>query len=397
MEKQLSSAFFYLAVPPAMIGPVCEQLAATGFAADKERTRVVIEKPFGRDLASAQTLNRLVTKDFDESQVYRIDHYLGKETVQNILAFRFANSLFEPVWNRRYVDHVQISVGEEVGVEHRGGYYETAGAMRDMVQNHLLQLLTLIAMEPLVSFEADEIRNKKVDALRAIRPTNPDEIDDHFVRGQYGAGWFRGERVPAYRAEQGVNPNSNIETFVAGKFFLDNWRWQDVPFYFAPASGCRRGFPKSCCASGRFPHLSFPASALRDLKPNALVIRIQPDEGITIRFQAKQPGQMLRLKPVEMHFDYSEAFPGEQPEAYETLLLDVMQADAGLFMRADQVEAAWKLITPILESGKRPRPTVFPITRPATWGPEAGTMLLAKDGRHWMEPRYKEGEPAPKE
>lgn len=379
---------FYLAVAPTLIGTICQQLAAAGFAADRDGTRVVIEKPFGRDLDSARALNKLVTADFEESQVYRIDHYLGKETVQNILAFRFANSLFEPVWNRRYIDHVQLTVGEEVGVEHRGGYYEQAGALRDMLQNHLLQLLGLIAMEPLLSFEADEIRNKKVDALRAIRPVGADEIDSFFVRGQYGPGWIRGERVPAYRAEPNVNPESNIETFAAGKFFLDNWRWQDVPFYFRTGKRLPARVSEVVLRFRPVPHLSFPATAVRDLKPNALTIRIQPDEGITLRFQAKQPGQMLRLKPVEMHFDYTEAFPGQQPEAYETLLLDVMQGDAGLFMRADQVETAWKLVNPVLESWESAPPERFPNYAAGTWGPEEATSLLARDGRHWSEPHY---------
>ncbi|MBX7105410.1 MAG: glucose-6-phosphate dehydrogenase [Gemmataceae bacterium] len=387
---------FYLAVAPTLIQPICDQLAAAGFQNDREGTRIVIEKPFGRDLESARALNRMVTRDFEESQVYRIDHYLGKETVQNILAFRFANSLFEPVWNRRYIDHVQLTVGEDIGVEHRGGYYEQAGALRDMLQNHLLQLLGLVAMEPLLSFDADEIRNKKVDALKAIRPVTADEVDKYFIRGQYGSGWFRGEKVPGYRAEANVSPQSNIETFVAGKFFLDNWRWQDVPFYFRTGKRLPARVSEVVLRFRPVPHLSFPATAVRDLRPNLLTIRIQPDEGITLRFQAKQPGQMLRLKPVEMHFDYSEAFSGEQPEAYETLLLDAMQGDAGLFMRADQVETAWKLVDPILENWESAPPDDFPNYAAGTWGPEAATMLLANDGRHWTEPRTRDDTPTPK-
>jgi glucose-6-phosphate 1-dehydrogenase len=381
---------FYLAISPSLIGDVCQKLTESGFSLDRKRTRVIIEKPFGRDLATAQALNRTVTRDFEENQVYRIDHYLGKETVQNILAFRFANSLFEPVWNRRYADHVQITVAEEVGVEHRGGYYEQSGAMRDMLQNHLLQMLSLIAMEPLVSFEADEIRNKKVDVLKAIRPMTTAQIDRDVARGQYGAGWIHGEKVPAYCAEPGVEKNSVVETYVACKFFIDNWRWQDVPFYVRTGKRLPSRSSEVVLQFRPVPHISFPASALRDLQPNSLVIRIQPDEGITLRFQAKQPGQILRLKPVEMHFDYSDAFPGDQPEAYETLLLDAMMANASLFMRADQVETAWSLVTPILENWESAPPNGFPNYAAGTWGPESATSLLARDGRHWIEPKITE-------
>lgn len=381
---------FYLAISPSLIGDVCQKLTEVGFALDRKRTRVVIEKPFGRDLATALALNKLVTRDFDESQIFRIDHYLGKETVQNILAFRFANSLFEPVWNRRYTDHVQITVAEEVGVEHRGGYYEQSGAMRDMVQNHSLQLLSLIAMEPLVSFEADEIRNKKVDVLKAVRPMTTSQIDAAVARGQYGAGWVHGERVPAYCAEPGVDKDSVTETFFAGKFYVDNWRWQDVPFYIRTGKRLPARVSEVVLQFRPVPHVSFPPSALRDLQPNSLVIRLQPDEGITLRFQAKQPGQILRLKPVEMEFDYDEAFHDPPPEAYETLLLDAMLGNASLFMRNDQVEAAWSIVTPILESWESAPPTGFPNYAAGTWGPEAATSLLARDGRHWIEPRITE-------
>jgi glucose-6-phosphate 1-dehydrogenase len=387
---------FYLAIAPSLIGVVMQQIDAAKLATNRDLVRIVIEKPFGRDLASAKELNRTVTSVFDESQVYRIDHYLGKETVQNILAFRFANSLFEPIWNRRYADHVQITVSETVGVEHRGGYYDHAGALRDMVQNHLMQLLCLTAMEPIVSFKANEIRNKMVDVLRAIRPIPVDQVDTFAIRGQYGAGWMRGQRVPAYAAEQGVPTDSTTETFAAVKFFVDNWRWQDVPFYL------RTGKRLPAKASGvviqfrPVPHQSFPPNAVRDMQPNALVIRIQPDEGILLRFQAKQPGQRLRLRPVDMDFSYREAFRGQQPEAYETLLLDVMQGDATLFMRADQVEEAWSIVMPILENWESSPPEDFPNYPAGTWGPEAATSLLARDGRHWHTPLDDE-EPAPSE
>ncbi len=376
----------YLAIPPGLIGTVVDQVDKVKMALDRQRFRIVVEKPFGRDAQSARELNGVLTHVLNESQIYRIDHYLGKETVQNILAFRFANSLFEPIWNRRYADHVQITVAETVGVEHRGGYYDKAGALRDMVQNHIMQLLCLTAMEPLVSFKPDEVRNKMVDVLRAVRPIPPDQVDQCAVRGQYGAGWMRGQRVPAYVAEPGVPHDSTTETFAAVKFYVDNWRWQDVPFYV------RTGKRLPVRASEVFiqfrpvPHQSFPPNAIRDMQPNALVIRIQPDEGILLRFQAKQPGQKLRLRPVDMDFNYKDAFREGQPEAYETLLLDVMLADASLFMRADQVEAAWDLVMPILDSWENSPPEDFPNYDSGTWGPEAATHLMACDGRHWHAP-----------
>jgi glucose-6-phosphate 1-dehydrogenase len=394
----LAQHILYLAIPPSLIGVVAQQADAARLAQDRARFRIVVEKPFGHDLTSAIELNRTLTHVFAESQVYRIDHYLGKETVQNILAFRFANSLFEPIWNRRYADHVQITVAETVGVEHRGGYYDKAGALRDMVQNHLMQLLCLTAMEPLVSFKADEVRNKMVDVLRAIRPVAPDQVDQVAVRGQYGAGWMRGQRVPAYVAEPGVPHDSTTETFAAVKFFVDNWRWQDVPFYV------RTGKRLPVRASEVFiqfrpvPHQSFPPNAVRDMQPNALTIHIQPDEGISLKFQAKQPGQKLRLRPVEMDFNYRDAFREGQPEAYETLLLDVMQGDASLFMRADQVEEAWSIVMPILDGWEASPPEDFPNYPAGSWGPDAATQLLARDGRHWHAPicddEQAAGEPA---
>ncbi|MFO0807507.1 MAG: glucose-6-phosphate dehydrogenase [Gemmataceae bacterium] len=377
---------FYLAIAPRFIGTVTEQIEAAGFAKDRVRTRVVVEKPFGRDLESAKGLNATLSKGFIEQQLYRIDHYLGKETVQNILAFRFANSLFEPVWNRRYADHVQITVSETVGVEHRGGYYETSGALRDMIQNHIMQLMCLVAMEPIVSFKADEIRNKMVDVLRAVRPFEPDEIDRVTVRGQYGPGWNCGHRVPSYNSEPGVAPDSTTETFAAVKFYIDNWRWQDVPFYVRTGKRMPAKASEILIQFRPVPHLSFPSQAVRDMLPNSLTIRIQPEEGINLRFQAKTPGQKLRLKPVDMQFSYTEAFRNSQPEAYETLLLDVMLGDQTLFMRADQVEEAWTLVMPILDSWEGSPPEHFPNYAAGTWGPEASTSLMARDGRHWHEP-----------
>jgi glucose-6-phosphate 1-dehydrogenase len=289
---------------------------------------------------------------------------------------------------------VQITVSETVGVEHRGGYYDKAGALRDMVQNHIMQLLCLTAMEPLVSFKPDEVRNKMVDVLRAIRSIPADQVDQFAVRGQYGAGWMRGQRVPAYAAEPGVPHDSATETFAAAKFYVDNWRWQDVPFYVRTGKRLPARASEVFIQFRPVPHQSFPPSAIRDMQPNALVIRIQPDEGIVLKFQAKQPGQKLRLRPVDMDFDYKSAFRDSQPEAYETLLLDVMQADASLFMRADQVEAAWEVVTPILDSWDASPPEDFPNYDAGTWGPEAATQLLARDGRHWHAPTS-DDEPAP--
>jgi glucose-6-phosphate 1-dehydrogenase len=376
----------YLAIPPGLIGTVADQVDKVKFAAERERFRIVVEKPFGRDATSARALNTTLTRVFHESQIYRIDHYLGKETVQNILAFRFANSLFEPIWNRRYADHVQITVSETVGVEHRGGYYDKAGALRDMVQNHIMQLMCLTAMEPLVSFNPDEVRNKMVDVLRAVRPIAPEQVDHYAVRGQYGAGWMRGQRVPAYNSEPGVPHDSTTETFAAVKFYVDNWRWQDVPVYVRTGKRLPARASEVFIQFRPVPHQSFPPTAVRDMQPNALIIRIQPEEGIILKFQAKQPGQKLRLRPVDMDFTYKEAFRESQPEAYETLLLDVMLSDASLFMRADQVETAWDLVMPILESWEGSPPEDFPNYAAGTWGPDAATQLLARDARHWHVP-----------
>jgi glucose-6-phosphate 1-dehydrogenase len=381
-----ATRIFYLATPPAAVRGIARQIGAAGLARDRARARIVVEKPFGSDLASARALSRALTHTFDEEQIYRIDHYLGKETVQNILALRFANGLFEPIWDRRYVDHVQITVAEEVGVEHRGGYYDHAGALRDMVQNHLLQILCLIAMEPPVSFDADEIRNKKADVLRAIRPIHRADVAEIAVRGQYGAGEVAGERVPAYRDEPGVARGSPTETYAAVRLQVDNWRWQGVPFYLRTGKRLPIKASEVVIQFLPAPHLPFPSSAVERWEANRLILRIQPEEGILLRFQAKRPGPLMRLDPVDMLFSYQQAFRAQPPEAYETLLLDTMWGDGTLFMRGDQVEAAWSVVMPILERWEAEPPSDFPNYAAGTWGPVAAQGLLERDGRGWMIP-----------
>jgi glucose-6-phosphate 1-dehydrogenase len=375
---------FYLATPPAIVEDIVRNLGRAGLAKDPQLSRLVFEKPFGHDLASARAINSFLLESLEESQIYRIDHFLGKETVQNILAFRFANALFEPIWNRRYIDHVQITVAEQLGVEHRGAYYEHAGALRDMIQNHLMQILSLIAMEPPVAFTADEIRARKVDVLRAIRPIPTDRLNRIAVRGQYGPGWMEGENVPGYRNEPDVDAASTTETFTAIKLFVDNWRWQDVPFYMRTGKRMAQNVSRAIIQFLPVPHQAFPASANFNWQPNRLIIDIQPDEGIRLRFLAKQPGVSLSLSPQEMSFRYAEAFKTEPPEAYETLLLDVMLGDATLFMRADQVETAWSVIEPVLEVWESVGQTDFPNYPSGSWGPEAAEALIAQDKRNWL-------------
>lgn len=376
---------FYMATPPSMFGEIPKYLGKAGLSRDQKWARIVIEKPIGYDLESARALNAILAANFDESQIFRIDHYLGKETVQNILAFRFANPLFEPIWNRRYVDYVTITVAETVGVEHRGAYYDHAGALRDMVQNHLLQLLCLVAMEPMVSFEADEIRNKKVDVLHAVRPIHRDDVHQCVVRGQYGQGWEGGKKVSGYREEEGVAPDSQTETFVALRLSIDNWRWQGVPFYLRTGKRLNRQASEIMIQFRGVPHQSFPAEATLDWQSSRLVMSIQPEEGIVLRFQAKHPGSKMHLRSVEMQFNYEDAFAIRSPDAYETLLWDIMKNDATLFMRADQVEAAWQLLMPVLEVWAQSPPSDFPNYASGTWGPETVQGLLA-EGHSWPLP-----------
>jgi len=379
---------FYLSLPPRMIEPVVRELGKAKLNLDRKRARIVVEKPFGHDLESAQELNRTLGEIFHESQIFRIDHYLGKETVQNILALRFANTLFEPIWNRHYIDHVQITVAEADGVGSRAHYYDHAGALRDMIQNHLLTIMCLIAMEPPISFGDYEVRNKKVDVLRAVRPIPPEAVHLHAVRGQYGAGSIDGQMAPGYRAEPEVAPDSTTDTFAALRLYVDNWRWQGVPFYLRTGKRLRAKISEVSIQFQGVPHQSFPATSMMDWRPNRLIIAIQPEEGIFLRFEAKYPGPTMRLAPVIMQFFYREAFKIATPEAYETLLLDVMLGDATLFMRADQTEAAWSILTPILEVWDTIPPTDFPNYLAGTWGPEAAKALLAQEGRSWATPTF---------
>jgi glucose-6-phosphate 1-dehydrogenase len=377
---------FYLAVPPTMIQPITKGLAKAKLNQQRKRSRLVIEKPFGTDLESAKALNRLLAADFRESQLFRMDHYLGKETVQNILAFRFGNSIFEPVWNRQHIDHVQITVAEQVGVGHRGEYYEGAGALRDMIQNHLLQILCLIAMEAPVSFDDNEIRNKKVDVLHAVREIFPEQVHHMAARGQYGGGWIEGEHVPGYRSESNVSDSSDTETYAAVKLYIDNWRWKGVPFYLRTGKRLPAKISEVVIQFQPVPHQALTAATLLDWRPNRLLIAIQPEEGILLRFEVKHPGPAMHLSPVMMQFYYREAFKATPPEAYETLLLDVMWGDATLFMRADQKEAAWSVISPILDVWKAVRSTDFPNYAAGSWGPEEADVLIAQDGNTWVVP-----------
>ena len=355
------NVIFYLAVAPQLVPDIASKLGALNICSDTKCTRIVIEKPFGHDLKSAHELNALLAGLYAEDQIYRIDHYLGKETVQNILALRFANALFEPVWNRNYIDHVQITVAETVGVEGRGGYYEQSGALRDMVQNHILQLLCMIGMEAPVSFNANEIRNKKVDVLNALRKITKDQVHEYAVRGQYADGWMKGEKAKAYRQEEKVAANSPVETFAAVKFYIDNWRWQDVPFYVRTGKFLHQKTSIITIQFKEAPHYAFPPEAAETWRSNRLTISIQPEMDIRLRFQAKRPGQSMTLNPVDMIFSYKDAYEEDhEPEAYETLLLDVMDGNATQFMRADQVEAAWKVVMPIIGAWEARPPVDFP-------------------------------------
>ncbi len=387
-----TQVIYYLAVSPNFFAPIAESLKKYKLTQDEDNCRIVIEKPFGHDLETAQELNLLLNHIFTEKQIYRIDHYLGKETVQNMMAFRFANSLFEPLWNRNHIEHIQISVTEQLGVGARGGYYEEAGALRDMVQNHLLQLLCLVGMEAPVNYEAQEIRDRKVEVLKAVRKFKPEDISNNAVRGQYCKGWVEGKEVPGYRAENGVDPHSNTETFAAVKFFIDNWRWQGIPFYLRTG---KRLNQTSSIISIQFkdvPHHIFSAGSTETWQKNRLIISIQPEMSIRLQVQAKRPGLKMVLNPVDMVFDYKGTYDNDTPEAYETLLLDVMNSDQTLFMRADQVEVAWELVMPIINAWENKTSLSFPNYAADSWGPEDAEALIAKDGFHWFTLPLKENE-----
>lgn len=377
---------FYMAVPPSLFAPIATGLGKAGLAEPREQTRIVVEKPLGHDLESFRSINNALCANFEERQIYRIDHFLGKETVQNILAMRFANPIFEPIWNRRYIDHVAITVAETLGVEGRAGYYEHAGALRDMVQNHLFQLLCVVAMEPPVSYDADDIRNKKLDVLRALRPIPRDAVSEFATRGQYGAGWIEGVKMPGYREEPGVDPKSNTETYAALKLYIDNWRWQDVPFYMRTGKRMSAAVWEISVRFRDVPHHAFPASSGLNAQPARLVIQMQPEQGIVLKFMAKEPGAQLRMRLVDMRFSYSQAFNVQSPDAYETLLWDVLCGDQTLFMRADQVEAAWRVLMPVLDAWANNVAPDFPNYASGSWGPEAAEVLVANAGDSWLVP-----------
>ena len=380
-----TSALFYLSTPPSLFGEIVRRLGEAGLVREEEGwRRVVIEKPFGHDLDSARALNREIAGVLAERQIYRIDHYLGKETVQNILVFRFANGIFEPVWNRRYVDHVQITVAEQLGVEHRGRYYEEAGALRDMVPNHMLQLLSLIAMEPPASFDAEAVRNEKEKVLSAVPPMSPEDVLRRAVRGQYGAGaTAEGSALPGYRAEPLVAADSTTETFAALKLLIDNWRWADVPFYLRTGKRLAAHSTQIVIHFKRVPFSPFRLTPIDHLGPNRLVLRLQPEEGISLRFSAKVPGPSVRIGTVDMEFRYADYFGSQPTTGYETLLYDAMAGDATLFQRADGVERGWSVVAPILEVWRALPPRAFPNYAAGSWGPPEADELLARDGRAW--------------
>ncbi|MBK6687613.1 MAG: glucose-6-phosphate dehydrogenase [Deltaproteobacteria bacterium] len=387
IEKQHhlpANRLFYLSTPPSAFAPIIRNLGAAGLVRPGENpfARVIVEKPFGTDLASAIDLNRDVHEVLKESQIFRIDHYLGKETVQNLLVFRFANGIFEPLWNNKYVDHVQITGAETLGVERRGAYFDHAGILRDMVQNHLFQVLCLAALEPPGSFKANAVRDEKLKVLEALRPIEPEQLEERVIRAQYLSGSVLGAQVPGYREEEGVGKESQTETFVALKLFIDNWRWGGVPFYLRSAKRMPKRVTEVAIHFKNVPHRLFAGA---DGGPNVLAIRIQPDEGITMSIGSKVPGQALEIAPVTMEFRYASSFGVEAPEAYERLLLDALAGDGTLFTRGDEVEASWRFITPIHQAWLSGKGKMHGYEA-GSWGPDASTQLLGKDGRAWRRP-----------
>ncbi len=382
-RKSGGNRLFYLAVPPEVMPLIVEMLGKAELNHSDGYTRIILEKPFGRDLASAVTLNQQLHQVFDESQIYRIDHYLGKEAVQNIFVFRFANGILEPIWNRTYINNVQITVAETVGVEERGDYYESSGALRDIIQNHALQLLAVTTMEPPPVFGPDEVRSEKAQVLRAIRPMQFSDVPGATVRGQYDAGAVGGLRVPGYLAEPKVTAASQTETYVALKLFIDNWRWAGVPFYLRTGKRLPKRMTEIAIEFNLPPLSLFTRNGTNPLEPNTLVFNIQPDEGITLKIENKIPGQDNRIRPVNMDFRYMNAFGQTAPEAYERLLLDAMLGDAMLFTRYDEVEAQWAFTTPILEAWQKIPPPTFPNYQAGTWGPADADTFIKRDGRAW--------------
>jgi glucose-6-phosphate 1-dehydrogenase len=377
---------YYLSSSPSLFGAIVERLGEAGMSEEEDGSyaRLVVEKPFGRDLTSARELNGDIRRYFEETQIYRIDHYLGKDTVQNILALRFSNGIFEPVWNQHYVDHVQITVAEDMGVGTRGAFYEEAGALRDIVQNHVMQVLCLTAMEPPVTFDAESVREEKVKVLKAVRPIPEDEVENYAVRGQYARGWVFGEEVEGYRKEEDVAPDSCTETYVALKVFVDNWRWAGVPFYIRAGKRMPKKATEIAIQFKPTPHTPFARGETRGLEPNVLVLRIQPEEGISLKIGAKVPGSGFEVSSVNMDLLYGTAFLEEAPDAYQRLLLDLMLGDPTLFIRADEAEGAWGILEPVMHAWSESREVA---SYPAgTWGPEEADELLERDGRGWRRP-----------
>ncbi len=382
-----ANVLFYLSTPPSVFVPIIQGLADSGLSKPPQNgfARIIIEKPFGRDLASAQELNQHIRRAFREEQIFRIDHYLGKETVQNLLVFRFANSIFEPIWNNKYIDHVQITVAETVDVAGRGSYYDQSGALRDMLQNHMMHLLCLVAMEPPHSLKADAIRDEKVQVLRSLQPLTPESVDSSLIRAQYSAGKVKGHHVPGYLELEDVPNDSKTETFAAIKMFIDNWRWSEVPFYLRTGKTLPARVTEIGIHFKSVPHVLFnlPDAPASPLPPNVLTLRIQPNEGMSLRFQVKVPGAADDIQPLTMNFGYADAFGDKPPEAYERLILEAAEGDATLFTRSDEVETAWEFFAPVLQCCNQNNSKPLPSYPAGSWGPAAGDELIERDGREW--------------